>query len=199
MGLKVHSLARLPGDTDRDYFIYLLDYGWDEPLSRGLRNNFDKLADIASRNRAVVISGFNGEEFVNEVFSYHNINGQPGDQVLPAILVTTCHPHQFAEQNHFRRASSRHHGGLVGDRMVLIPLKSVCKTETDVTSVIERIIQEICEKRQLADFEVYQQLAAGDRGALVDALVLQPNVAGVGVDLKVIGKFLLSGLRKKRL
>ncbi|MBY0279413.1 hypothetical protein K2Z84_29100 [Candidatus Binatia bacterium] len=197
MGLKVHSLARLPSDTDRDYFVYLLDYGWDEPLSRGLRGNFDRLADIASRHRAVVVTGFDGEEFTNEVFSWHQINGQPGEEILPAILVTTCHPHRFAEQNDFPRRSTRHKGGLFSDRMVLIPLRSVCRTETDVTAVIERIVTDIREKRQLPDFDVHHVLAKGERGALTDALILQPNLAGVGVDLRALGKFLFSGLWKK--
>lgn len=198
MGLKVHSLARLPSDAERDYFVYLLDYGWDEPLSRGLRCNFERLADIASRNRAVVITGFNGEEFANEVFSWHQINGQPGTDILPAILVTTCHPHRFAELNDFPQRSRRHSGALFSDRMVLIPLRALCKTETDVTSVIERILADIREKKQLPDFEVYQIFARGKRGALADALILQPNVAGVGLDLKAIGRFLSSGIWGRR-
>lgn len=37
MGLKVHSLQNVPQTENRDFFIYLLDYGWHEPLSRTLR------------------------------------------------------------------------------------------------------------------------------------------------------------------
>jgi len=32
MGLIVKSLDDLPETSDREYFIYLLDYGWHEPI-----------------------------------------------------------------------------------------------------------------------------------------------------------------------
>ncbi len=44
MGLMVHSLDGIPEEHHRDYFIYLLDYGWNEPLSDALRNNFGHMA-----------------------------------------------------------------------------------------------------------------------------------------------------------
>ena len=28
MGLHVHNLGNLPADTEREYFIYMLDYDW---------------------------------------------------------------------------------------------------------------------------------------------------------------------------
>ncbi len=37
MGLMVHSLEGIPAGHHRDYYIYLLDYGWDEPLADALR------------------------------------------------------------------------------------------------------------------------------------------------------------------
>lgn len=204
MGLKVHSLGRIPDEIDRSYFVYLLDYGWDEPLSRSLRSNFDRMASLASRNNAIVIAGFDGEEFTNEVFSWHRVNGQPGDEVLPAILITTCHPHRFSSQNEFPAAhrskqdsslhQSRHHPEAVySDRLILIPLRGLCKTETDVTNLIEKIFRDIREKKALSNFEVYQQISKGDRGALVDALVLRPSIVGIGLDLKAIARFLGAG------
>ena len=195
MGLKVHSLGRLSAEIDREYFVYLLDYGWDEPLSRSLRSNFDKMASLASRNNAIVIAGFDGEEFTNEVFSWHQINGLSGEEVLPAILITTCHPHAFASRNEFPapRRPEATRARLHDDRLVLIPLRDLCRTETDVTTLIDKIFRDIREKRALPDFEVARQVARGDRGALVDALVLKPSVAGVGVDLKAIARFLGAG------
>ena len=32
MGLMVHSLEEIPRNVERNYYIYLLDYGWDEPI-----------------------------------------------------------------------------------------------------------------------------------------------------------------------
>jgi hypothetical protein len=57
MGLTVHSLGELPAGVDRKYFVYLLDYGWEEPLADSLYRNFPRMADIASRHDAVVVRG----------------------------------------------------------------------------------------------------------------------------------------------
>ncbi len=32
MGLRIHSLGQLPATVEREYYVYLLDYGWHEPL-----------------------------------------------------------------------------------------------------------------------------------------------------------------------
>ena len=192
--MKIHSLARLPGDINRECFVYLLDYGWDEPLSRGLRANFDKMASLASRNNAVVIAGFDGEEFTNEVFSWHRINGLAGEDVLPATLITNCHPRRFSEQNEFPHRSRSNPDALYDDRMVLIPLKPACSTETDVTVLIEEIFRDIRSGTELRDFAIHQRVAKGQDGAWADALVLQPNIGGIGLDLRALGRFLKDGL-----
>ena len=44
MGLMVHSLEVLSKEATRDYFIYILDYGWDEPIVNVLQRNFQNLA-----------------------------------------------------------------------------------------------------------------------------------------------------------
>src|SRR5271157_1883301 len=99
MGLMVYSLQNIPESKNRDYLIYLLDYGWDEPISKALRDNFDKMAEIAAKNRAVVIKGTELAHFENEVFSYHHINNEKADELLPALLVTNKHPKYFLENN----------------------------------------------------------------------------------------------------
>ena len=40
MGLHVHSLVNIPKTENRDYFIYLLDYGWHEPLADAIHANY---------------------------------------------------------------------------------------------------------------------------------------------------------------
>ncbi len=95
MGLIVHSLQNIPESKNRDYLIYLLDYGWDEPISKALRDNFDKMAEIAAKNRAVVIKGTELAHFENEVFSWHHINNEKADELLPALLITNKHPKYF--------------------------------------------------------------------------------------------------------
>jgi hypothetical protein len=49
MGLMVHSLENIPESARRNYFIYLLDYGWHEPISEALRNNFENMAKLHQR------------------------------------------------------------------------------------------------------------------------------------------------------
>ena len=73
MGLIVHSLENIPKSTRRKYFIYLLDYGWHEPISEALNDNFENMADRASKTNAVIIKGTRLEHFENEVLSWHHI------------------------------------------------------------------------------------------------------------------------------
>ena len=163
--------------------MYLLDYGWDEPLGRALRDNFDKMANHASRHDAVVFLGL-GNKFNDEVLSWHGVNGKGVDDVLPAVLITNRHPSNFRESNvPWNRQR---------DHLVLIPLRNHCKTATDVVKLIEGIFRDIKAKKPLANFAVASEDRAGIKGALLDAVVLRPTFAGVGVDLKA----LLHRLRK---
>ncbi len=94
MGLYVHTLSRLPTELERDYYVYVLDYGWDEPLGESLRANFRRMADLAARNKAVVVAGTDPMKFADEVlslhvddpqFSWNKVNGEDGEGVLPAV------------------------------------------------------------------------------------------------------------------
>ena len=43
MGLKIHTLAEIPDNVYKSYYLYILDYyNWDEPIGNTLRENFDK-------------------------------------------------------------------------------------------------------------------------------------------------------------
>lgn len=190
MGLMIHSLGELPTNVERGYYIYLLDYGWDEPLGKTLRRNFDRMAALASTNDAVVMQGVVGTHFADEVLSWHSINGQPGDDILPAILITTRHPQQFHGES--KQRQSKH----PSDRMVLIPLKKACTSSTDVVKLIEKVFRDIKEKKQLTEFEVARELSSGKHGALVDALILEPNIGGIGLNLNYIINFLMGRNRE---
>jgi hypothetical protein len=52
--------------------------------------------------------------------------------------------------------------------------------------VIEQIFNDIKSKKELKNFQVRAVQKAGVGGALVDSLILEPNFAGVGVDLKKV-------------
>ena len=188
MGLMIHSLAKLPLYEERDYFIYILDYGWAEPIADTLRTNFNRMASLASKGNSVVMMGLEGSHFNDDVLSWHSINGQPGDEILPAILITTRHPRLFNDDL-TRNYKTLHED--YSDRLLLIPLQKVCKTPRDVVTVIERLFTDIGEKKTLANFQIVSEMKKGTRGALTDALLLEPNIAGVGINLNAVINYFL--------
>jgi len=184
MGLMIHSLGELPANVERAYYVYLLDYGWDEPLGEILNRNFGKMAEKASRQNAVVLRGVVGAHFEDEVLSWHHINGQPSEEILPAILITTRNPHEFRKK--YTRDMSK---SKIKDKMLLIPLRKLCKNTSDVVKVIDKLFQDIEKNKKLTDFDIAKELKKGHNGALVDALILQPNISGIGINLNYIIDF----------
>lgn len=187
MGLHIRSLSGIP-DVTRGYYIYLLDYGWHEPLGQALYDNFQKMAEIASDNNAVVIrSAGNSVHFCSEVFSWHNINGQNADDVLPAIMITSRHPRDFKEsysESDNRQADKRDY------KIVVFPLRKYCKTTTDVVKYVDKIFKDIVEKNDLSDFKVVREIKKGMSSALVDGILLEPNIAGVGYNFRPLLDYL---------
>lgn len=72
---------------------------------------------------------------------------------------------------------------------MLIPVRDYCKTATDVVGLVEKIFRDIESKKALDDFSIAKEIRAGNSRSIVDALILQPNITGVGVDLKKIIEF----------
>src|SRR5262249_18715386 len=147
MGLYVHSLSRLPADLERDYYLYVLDYGWDEPLGAALQANFRLMSDLAAKNQAVVIAGTDSREFSKEVFTIHfddlefswnSINGISREEILPSILISTVHPERF-RLDPLRNIPRKQRVGIADDKLILIPLRGVCQNASDVIALIERL------------------------------------------------------------
>jgi hypothetical protein len=46
------------------------------------------------------------------------------------------------------------------------------------------VFEDITDKKRLSEFDAVKRMKRGVAGALVDAVILQPNVAGIGFDLK---------------
>lgn len=179
MGLYVHSLGEIPVGAERAYYVYLLDYGWEEPLGDAVRANLPRMADMASRSDAVVIHGPRGVHFEDEVLSWHHVNGDDAKEILPAILVTTRHPTSFRES--FRVDKSRKDNQ---DALLLIPLRKICKSAEEVVEVIQGVFEDIRQEKPLSKFQARKRMRRGIAGALVDAVILQPNINGLGFDLK---------------
>lgn len=191
MGLWIQSLNNIPIATHRDYYIYLLDYGWHEQLGQALMDNYEKMASLAADNDAVVIRGTHRVHFEDEVLSWHHINGEDAEKLLPAILITNRHPHQLRESfgNHKMRAES-------GLKMILIPLKNFCSTTTDVVTLIERLFADIKARKDLKDFRIQREMKKGFGRAIADALILEPNFAGVGLNFTKLIDFLKNKAEK---
>lgn len=196
MGLYVHSLSRLPLGLERDYYFYVLDYGWDEPLGQAVQANFRRMADLAAKNKAVVIAGTDSRAFADEILSVHfdgphlswsNINGENGEEVLPALMITTIHPQTFkSEVPGFKPGKIGK--GLANDKMVLIPLRNFCKDTTEVVALIERIFRDIAAKKPLDGFAIAKEIRGGVDGAYSDAFILKPGIWGIGIDVKELLK-----------
>ncbi|HQV69107.1 MAG: hypothetical protein WAU96_13830 [Anaerolineae bacterium] len=183
MGLYVHNLGNLPNTVDgRDYFIYVLDYGWKEPLTDTLRENFNNMARMASQSKSVVVAGIEPIHFANEVFSWYGINGEEGEEILPAILISTLTPSYFQENN--ENDGRKHKSGKLADKLLLIPLKSACKSPEDVVELIKRIFSDIREKKKLSGFSVAKQINKNGIRRFADAVMLEPNLSGIGIDIK---------------
>ena len=179
MGLYVHSLGEIPAGTERAYYVYLLDYGWEEELGNAVRANLSRMADMASRSNAVVIHGPRGVHFEDEVLSWHRVNGQDATDILPAILITTRHPSTFRESYVPKKSKKESR-----DALLLLPLRKVCKSSEDVVELIHRVFEDIKSKKRLSEFRAAKRMRRGVAGALVDAVILQPKVGGIGFDLK---------------
>lgn len=193
MGLMIYSLDNIPESARRDYFIYLLDYGWDEPISEALRKNFDRMAQQAATNGAVIIRGTEASHFSNEVFSWHHINGLDGEEILPALLITNKHPGYF--RNH--EFGERWGRGLLNEsqdvdiKLILVPFRRFCRTSTEAVGLIQSIFDDIKSQKDLFKFSIAKEIKKEPGRAIVDAMVLEPNFAGIGINLKkVIGAFL---------
>jgi len=191
MGLMIYSLDNIPSSARRNYFIYLLDYGWNEPISNIINRNYDEMAKISAKHEAVVIKGTVAEHFNNEVLSWHNFNGQNTDDLLPAILITNKHPNYFKESNIEHRYKDNGIYTFLDEeiKMILLPFKKVCKSENDVIKVIQSVFKDIKNGEILDNFSVAKKLKRGVGKALVDSVILQPNVSGIGFDL---GSFIKS-------
>lgn len=185
MGLVVHSLSEFPANAQRNYYVYVLRGSWDGEIERALEENFMAMSDAASRSDSAIIFGTEGRHFQNDVFSWHRINGEEAEVMLPAILLTTVHPSKFNDEN-----DPFWHGRAKNDYMVLIPLREVAQTGGGVANVMRQLFEDIKRNKSLSEFEVARTLNPGRGAVFMDGLVLKPSFMGLGFDLKSIPKFL---------
>lgn len=186
MGLKIHSLAEIPYEIERSYYLYVLDYyNWDEPIGNTLHSNFNRMAEFASKNDAVIIQPVGDSHFFSELLSWQEINGMKPEELLPALMITSLHPKYFLERDNKEIRGEP----IPKNEIIFLQLKNMCTTSNDVLDVIEQIFSDIRKKEKISNFKIKKELKAGVGNTLVDSLILEPNIAGVGVDIKKLFSF----------
>lgn len=94
-------------------------------------------------------------------------------------MISTLTPAYFHENNHDRRRADE-----IDDKLLLIPLKAVCETTDDIIRLINSIFNDIKQKKELTGFDIVKILKRGNSRRFADALILEPNFSGVGINLK---------------
>ncbi|WP_222166292.1 hypothetical protein [Edaphocola aurantiacus] len=187
MGLKVSTIASIPENVERSYYLYILDYyNWDEPISKTLRNSFDKIAEFAAENDSVAIQGIPESHFYSELMSWKAVNGINPEDLLPALMITTIHPRYFLDRHNVPDENEN----IPEDKLVFIELRKTCKEPQDVIKIIEKIFKDIKERKEIKDFKVKKELKAGVGKILNDTIILEPNIAGLGINFNNIFRFL---------
>ncbi len=199
MGLKINTLAELPSNIDRSYYLYILDYyNWDEPIGNTLRDNFDKIAEFAANNNSIVIQGIKESHFYSELLSFDAVNGLPPNELLPALMITTIHSKYFLDANDKILKGVK----IPDDKLIFIKIGSICKKPIDVIKLIEKIFSDIKDKKEIEDFSIKKELKSGKDNAINDALILEPNNEGEIFNYNYIDNFfrqdeVLLNLKKK--
>lgn len=202
MGLYIHSLTRLPKDIEREYYIYLLDYGWENSFTTKFHQNFAKIADLAAKGNSVVIAGTVPRQFLDEtasihfdtpVLSWNDVFGIKGEDVLPALMVTTAHPSVFLQNQDRVHLSGMDIFGWANEKVILIPIDAHCKTEGDLFGLVERLFRDIYKNKSLSDFEIISEIKRKRHAHSPEIVVLKPGAYGIYLDLKQLWK---SGKRR---
>lgn len=156
------------------------------PIGNTLRENFDKIAEFAANNNSVVIQGMAGSHFYSELMSWESINGIDPLELLPALMITTLHPKYFIDGNNKQLKGKN----IPKDKFVFLEIRKICQRPQDVVALLEKIFQDIRDKKAIQDFKVKKELKGGVGKILNDALILEPNIGGIGINLNNLFKFL---------
>tara|TARA_Y100001951_G_C11209037_1_gene221833 strand:+ start:151 stop:747 length:597 start_codon:yes stop_codon:yes gene_type:complete len=194
MGLIVSHLKTLDRLPSKALYMYLLDYGWpDGKYEKLFKTHFNKLAEKASASNSVVITSNKGVHFANEVLAYYKVLDLDPSKVLPGILITKAPPSYFKETSGPEEHSiDTVTDPLVRDGVVIIPLKACCESEADFINIIESIFSDLEKGTSISNFQVsehdshHRQTASAFGSRVTSAIILQPNIFGVGVDLKTL-------------
>lgn len=187
MGLKIHTLAEIPENVFKSYYLYILDYyNWDEPIGNVLRDSFDRIAEFASKNDSIVIQGIKESHFYSELMSWEAVNGIEPAELLPALMITTLHPKYFLDGDNKQLIGEP----IPEDKFIFLEIGKICNSPQDVFKLLEKVFIDIQNKKEINDFKVKKELKGGIGKILNDTIILEPNIGGIGVNLNNLFKFL---------
>ena len=75
-------------------------------------------------------------------------------------------------------------------KLILIPIKKFCSTITEVVTPIEKLFSDITLEKDIADFRISKEIRKGMGSAIVDSIILEANISGVGFSFKKLQEFL---------
>ncbi|HAM47039.1 MAG TPA: hypothetical protein DCZ07_07810 [Alphaproteobacteria bacterium] len=192
MGLLVSHLKTLARVSDKDLYVYLLDFGWpDGKYEKLFKSHFSQLAKKASDANSVVVASNRGTHFANQILAYYKVLDLKADEVLPAILISKAAPSYFEEtlgpEEHSIDPDT---DPLLREKTVFIPLKNCCQDETSFVAIIESIFSDLESGLEIGNFRVadhdefHTNRKPSILGRVASSILLQPNIGGVGVDLR---------------
>ncbi len=101
-------------------------------------------------------------------------------------MITTLHPKYFLDGDNKQLTG----GKIPADKLIFIEIGKVCESPQDVVKLLEKIFQDIQNKKEIKDFKVKKELKGGIGKILNDTIILEPNIGGIGVNLNNLFRFL---------
>jgi uncharacterized FAD-dependent dehydrogenase len=186
MAQMAPNLNFISSYEERNYYIYILDNGYSDPLTQVIKENFQNFATQVARNNSIIIIGI-GEIglFDKEVLAWHKINGDDFENLFPAILITKTNPHRFKQFTQSKIKENKEEFSYI-----LIPLKKLCKTGSEVLDLMRKIIKDIENQSDLNDFKIQKELKPNVRKGIFKSLILEPNFSGIGFSFNKLNEYL---------
>lgn len=173
MGYMLSSLGNLPIEEDVEFYIFVVNGGWQGGLTEIIFHNFEKIArDIGPQ--AVIAKGFEETFWPQEIAEkYLGKTYTALFRFLPALLITDSHPEKLKPES----------------MRLLIPLEGVEERFGTFDQFFSSLIRFVRHE----DTEFLEKFKDGTNMSheALEIVELKPNFFGVGINLnRLIGKFM---------
>jgi hypothetical protein len=99
MGYTVNKLTNLPLDDEVDFYIFVINGEFDDPLYAMIEKNFKAIARSIGDN-AVIVQGTDPVNFTSEVQrTYLGKHSEQVFRLLPALVITDTHPEEISDDS----------------------------------------------------------------------------------------------------